>query len=247
MPAKRRRSFARDSASRLKMWDKKMNPEIYSEYLKATKPLAIPKVAKYQATHEYLISMVKSILGNYPEEFFILQEYMWYAQKMWKLVQSYSSEALKKEANALFLWYLAKGRNEMVLRGIARALGINIEDTDIIVGRITMKVIAKGTLVADGTEQTVVEYVASGDELAKISGYLDLQNMVAGDEIIIRVYVKMLPDADYKLLHSYDFSGKQEEPALYFLPKLSGYAFKVTLQQTSGTYKSFNYLFTRGS
>jgi len=120
MPARRRASSTRDAISRLKMWDRKMNADVYAEYLKATKPLAIPKIAGYQTTHEYLISMVKSILQDYPEEYPILQEYMWYAQKLWKLTQTYHSEALKKEANAIFLSYLARATSVVVAHGLAK-------------------------------------------------------------------------------------------------------------------------------
>jgi hypothetical protein len=70
--------------------------------------------------------------------------------------------------------------------------------------------------------------------------------MDAGDVVTIRVYVKIREDSDYKLYRSETFEGKQGEPALYMLPRLSGFAFKATLQQTAGAYKSFDYLFVKG-
>jgi len=64
--------------------------------------------------------------------------------------------------------------------------------------------------------------------------------------IIIRSYVKLGPDRDYVLYDSETFTGMQAEPALHLLPRLSGYAMKITIEQTEGTYKSFDYLFVKG-
>jgi hypothetical protein len=105
-------------------------------------------------------------------------------------------------------------------------------------------VLVQGTITADGTEQTVVEYTGN---IAQISGYIDLSNMEDGDAVTVKLYVKIKPDGGYKLYHAETFNDKQEEPALYILPKVTGTAYKVTLQQTKGTYKSFDYLFIKGS
>jgi len=247
MPARRRRSYVRSPYLRLKMWDAKMKGDIYEIQLEAVKPLALPIVGSYQATHELLISRVKEILSRLNSEPSLLQEYMWYAEKMWKLTQRYGSDALQKEADALYLWYLARGRNDIALRMIAQALGIKISSLEHIVEKtlapILTSIIGKGTLMADGSEQSLIEYAG---EIATISGYIDLSNMDEGDTVIIRCYVKIREDSDYKLYRSETFEGKQPEPALYILPKLSGLAFKTTLQQTAGAYKSFDYLFVKG-
>lgn len=245
MPARRRRSMDRSPINRLEMWNRKMNPSVYATVLEKTKPLALPKVAGYQVTHEYIISLVKSALQNYPSEIAIMQEYMWYAEKMWKISQKYKSTALQNEADALFLYYLARGRNENALRTIALAFNIKISSSDIIFERIgvpaLLSIIGKGTILTDGTEQTILTYVG----LAIIQGYIDLSNMTEGDEVTIRIYVKIKETGDYKLYAPETYYGKQPAPAIYVTPKLSGYAFKVTIQQTQGTYKSFDYLFTK--
>jgi len=107
---------------------------------------------------------------------------------------------------------------------------------------VLLKVIGEGTLTADGTEQTVIEYVGT----AMIQGYIDLQNLSDGDVVRFRIYVRIKEDGDYKLYADDTYSGVQPQPALYFVPRLSGYAFRVTLQQTAGVYRSFDYVFVRG-
>jgi hypothetical protein len=104
-----------------------------------------------------------------------------------------------------------------------------------------LSIVAQGTVTADGTEQTIIEYTGK----ASLSGYIDLSNMQSGDTVTVRVYVKIRRDGDYKLYQAETFSNKQDEPALYILPKATGYAYKVTIQQTSGVYKSFDYLFIK--
>ena len=230
------------------MWDRKMSGEVYATLLPKLKELARPRVSGYQAIHESLIATVKNALSGFPSELSILQEYMWYAEKMWRLSTTYSGNALQKEADALYLWYLARGRNDLALRVVARSLGINISPTEEIVDRvlspILLRILRKGTLVADGSEQTLIEY--SG-VVALISGYVDLSNMTDGDEVAITSYVKIKEDGDYIPYRREVFTGKQPEPALYILPRPAGLAYKVTLQQTAGMYKSFDYLFIKGT
>jgi len=246
MPARRRRTASRSPSQRFRMWDAKVKGDVYATQLKAVKPIVLDRVATYQATHEYLISMVRNIVGQSGDEGALIHEYLWYAQKLWKFAHTYKSKALQLQSDALFLWYLARGRNEVILRTVALALGIKISSTENIIERIWVPIllqeIGKGTLIADGTEQTLLEYVG----MAMIQGYIDLQNMTEGDTVRIRAYVKIIEDGDYKLYEEEVYSGAQPQPALYFVPKLSGYAFKATLEQIAGVYKSFDYVFVRG-
>jgi len=247
MPARRRRSLSRSSVERAELWDKKMSGDVYATLLPDLKKNAMGKVISYQATHEYLISIVKSVLSKFGVEAFLLQQYMWYAEKLWRLTQEYKSDALQKEADALYLWHLARGGNDLALRGVAKALGINISTIEDIVEKtlspIILKIIGQGTITTNGTEQVVIEYTGS---ISSISGYIDLSNMVDGDSITINAYVKIKETGDYVLYRPETYSNKQTEPALYVMPRLSGYAFKVTIQQTQGSYKNFDYLFVKG-
>jgi hypothetical protein len=99
---------------------------------------------------------------------------------------------------------------------------------------------AKGTIVADGSEQVVMEVSGS----VRVSGYISLANMEAGDTVIIKQYMKLL-NGEYKRYASETYTGAQENPIVYITPKELASAIKVTLQQTSGTYKTFDYLFIK--
>jgi len=246
MPARRRRTASRSPSQRFRMWDAKVKGDVYATQLKAVKPIVLDRVATYQATHEYLISMVRNIVGQYGDEGALIHEYLWYAQKLWKFAHTYKSKALQLQSDALFLWYLARGREEVLLRTIASSLGIKISSSEEIWERIgvpaLLAVIGKGTLTADGTQQILLEYLGT----AVIQGYIDLSNMAEGDQVRIRSYVRIREDGDYKPYGDEIYDGIQPQPALYHMPRLSGYAFRVTLQQTAGVYKSFDYLFVRG-
>jgi hypothetical protein len=103
-----------------------------------------------------------------------------------------------------------------------------------------LKPFAKGTLVADGSEQVVMEITGS----ARVSGYISLANMEAGDTVVIRQHIKLL-NGEYKRYASETYTGVQENPIVYITPKELASGMKVTLQQTSGTYKTFGYTFVK--
>jgi hypothetical protein len=99
-----------------------------------------------------------------------------------------------------------------------------------------------GTVVADGTEQVVVECL----ELARLVGYIDLGEMSPGDTVVIRQYMRLKPGGRFKVYESETYTGPQtDKPIVYVKPKESDYGVRVTLQQTSGVFKSFDYNFLR--
>lgn len=95
------------------------------------------------------------------------------------------------------------------------------------------------TITADGKEQTIIKTNIVG----LISGYVDLENMKSEDEIVIRMYIRVTENGEYAFYHSDTYSGVQEESVLRIEPKESDNGLKVTLQQTKGTFKSFDYDF----
>jgi len=157
MPARRRRTLSRSPFLRAQMWDAKVTGEDYARILPRVKPQASGLVAQYQATHELIISNVKNTLTRLNIESHLQHEYVWYAQRLWKLAQTYKGKALQREADALYLWYLARGRNEVALRAIAASMGIKISSTEDIVGDVLapvlIKEVGRGTIVTDGSFQ----------------------------------------------------------------------------------------------
>jgi hypothetical protein len=103
--------------------------------------------------------------------------------------------------------------------------------------------LAKGTLVADGTEQVVVETRTPG----RIMGYIDLQEMALGDTVVIRQYIRVRPDGGaFKKYAEESFSGAQAVPIIYIRPKESANnGIRVTLQQTAGVMRSYDFSFLR--
>ena len=100
-----------------------------------------------------------------------------------------------------------------------------------------LKPLAHGVVKADGTEQTLVEYVGIG----VVEGYIDLGEMEDGDEVIIAQYVRVNYQTGWKRYAREVYTGKQVDPALYLTPKPCDYALKITLQQTKGILRSFIY------
>jgi len=88
--------------------------------------------------------------------------------------------------------------------------------------------------VMDGTEQTLFE----STELGEYSGYIFLDQMQSGDEIVLRVYIKDVEDGNYKLRESVTLTGVQNFPAIEIRPIIGKVGIKVTAQQTSGTYRT---------
>jgi len=105
----------------------------------------------------------------------------------------------------------------------------------------TFEELTVGTLTADGTEQTVVEV----STLGTLEGYIDLSNMQAGDSVTIREYVKLKSDGAYRLYESATYTDAQSKPALHIVKLPTKYGIKVTLEQTAGTYRDYDYNFFR--
>lgn len=101
------------------------------------------------------------------------------------------------------------------------------------------QLLKENTLTADGTEQTVIEV----EGLINLEGYIDLNQMQNGDTVTLRRYIKITSNGDYKLHGEETYVGVQAQPLIRFPPLASYYGIKITLQQTSGTFKTFQYQF----
>jgi hypothetical protein len=107
--------------------------------------------------------------------------------------------------------------------------------------RYEFKVIVEGRIIADGTEQIILD--ANGGTV--VLGYVDLSEMQTGDVVVIKTYVKVRSDADYKIYASQEYIDAQSEPIVYILPKYTANGLRITLQQTKGVYRSFSYIFIK--
>lgn len=106
-----------------------------------------------------------------------------------------------------------------------------------------MKEYSKGSLVADGTEQALVEAVG----VVELQGYVELSEMQGGDAVVIRQYMKLKTLSLYKKYAEDSYDGVQPQPCIFVKAKPSVYGVKVTLQQTAGLPRGFDYLwFVKG-
>lgn len=98
-------------------------------------------------------------------------------------------------------------------------------------------VVNSGTATADGTEQTL-HSTSTG---AHYSATVDLTNLASGDVVEIRVYKKVLTGSTLKQVDIYTFSGTQTSPN-FFIPFVSSpFGYKLTLKQTSGANRNFEW------
>ena len=101
-----------------------------------------------------------------------------------------------------------------------------------------------GTITADGTEQTLVIFNEPLGTFAPRVLFIDLDNMVFGDTIIIRIYYRLSDGGTLKLWDSQTFTGI--DGGLVNLAKIldvnlhpNRHGFQVTLQQTAGANRAY--------
>ena len=99
----------------------------------------------------------------------------------------------------------------------------------------TIAPLKSGNLHADGSEQTMLEYVGSG----RITGYVDLSQMQAGDSITVRQYIRVLPGGSWSKYAEESYSPPYANNTLYVWPRECDYGMKITLQQTLGVLRSY--------
>lgn len=102
-----------------------------------------------------------------------------------------------------------------------------------------LEIVAEGTLTADGTEQTVAELTS--DLPVKFQGWINLDNMDLGDKVTIKTYAKN--QAGVYKTHAVElYADVLEQPMVNLITKVTE-AYWVTLQQTSGIYRDYDYRF----
>jgi hypothetical protein len=101
--------------------------------------------------------------------------------------------------------------------------------------------VAGGTKTADGTEQELVSVTGRG----KYEGWVDLANMASGDTVVVREYLRLKTGGSWRLYASTTYTGAQTEPAIHATRKLSEYGWRVTLQQTAGVMRTYDYEFLK--
>ena len=106
-------------------------------------------------------------------------------------------------------------------------------------GGAVLETVAEGSITADGTEQEVAEVLS--DSPVKLMGWINLDNMDLGDKVTIKTYAKN--QAGVYKTHAVElYADVLEQPMVNLMQKVTE-AYKITLQQTAGTYRSYDYRF----
>ena len=97
---------------------------------------------------------------------------------------------------------------------------------------------SQGTTTADGTEQTLWDVTTSKYFTAQV----DLQNMQSGDTTVIKRYSKVRAGSTLVMEWSETYTGAQTgKNIIYFPPWASDVEYKVTLTQTAGTFRNYDF------
>ena len=227
------------SIKRLVKWVAKTEPDLMDQTYRLMRDIMVERATAFQAKHQAQIIRVRNLVERYVDNPFLKMPYVSYGQRIAKIAEKYQGTAAINAAVGELLLWKHRGLDEIILISIARLFNLDLAmHVPTLVERI-----AEGAVTASEEETVILDY---DGPLAMVSGWIDLSPMREGDEVTIRLYVKLRRGEEYRLYASDQFKGRQEEPAIYLTPKLSAYGYKVTIQQTSGTPKTFSYFFAKG-
>jgi hypothetical protein len=100
------------------------------------------------------------------------------------------------------------------------------------------------TLTTNGTQTAVIgtEHTLTTQTTNKFfTAYIDLTNMVSGDTVEIRVSLIIKAAGSHILYYLGTYSGAQTNPLVYIPSLPSDISWKLTLKQTTGTGRNFDY------
>jgi hypothetical protein len=101
----------------------------------------------------------------------------------------------------------------------------------------------EGSLLMTGAEQMLVE--KTDDKAGLLEGMINLTPMAAGDTVVVREYMQVLSTGTYAKYAEETYTDAQTIPLLQIMTRISTHDIKVTIQQTAGTYRTFEYSFVR--
>ena len=101
----------------------------------------------------------------------------------------------------------------------------------------------EGSLLMTGVEQTLVE--KTDDKAGLLEGMINLTPMASGDTVIIREYMQTISTGTYVKYAEETYIDAQAIPLLQLMTRISTHDVKVTIQQTVGINRTFEYSFVR--
>lgn len=102
---------------------------------------------------------------------------------------------------------------------------------------IAVKVLAEGTITSSAVEQDIINVTA--DKIQKIYGWININNMEAGDSIVIRTRLNGVIHAQE------EYSDVPVNGIVYVVERMidAGDVYRVTIQRTAGTDREYDYKF----
>lgn len=107
------------------------------------------------------------------------------------------------------------------------------------------EIIVDGSVVADGTIQTILNETAA--KIETVDGWINVNQMDAGDAVTITMTIDD-GSGEGNVSHAVEvYEDAQVEPQIYLTPHKvkAGAVVKLTLQQTAGVYRTFYFTFIR--
>lgn len=100
---------------------------------------------------------------------------------------------------------------------------------------------AEGSLAMTGPEQTLVQSELGVQH--HIEGMVDLSPVIAGDTVVIRIYMSIVTPLSYVKYAEETYTGPLSPSLMFIYTKVAKYGLKVTAQQTGGAYRTLKYQF----
>lgn len=100
---------------------------------------------------------------------------------------------------------------------------------------------SSGTVTADGTEQTL----ATSTSNATFQPKVDLSNMAIGDAVELRIYTKVLTGSTLHQCWKGTYANVQVNPVAIGPMLASDFSYKLTLKQTAGTDRNYDWSLLR--
>jgi len=112
-----------------------------------------------------------------------------------------------------------------------------IKSKEVLAGTVAPSALSEPALVVDIPDQPD-EYI--------VEGYIDLSQMLTGDEVVIEEFLAV-DGASQRLLTKMTFANAQDEPIIRFHSKTikRDGKYKVQLTQTKGTLRKYPYYFIK--
>lgn len=102
---------------------------------------------------------------------------------------------------------------------------------------MALTIIGSGTITASGSEQALVTDTTGKAYVLVV----DTANMALGDELILRIYTKVLSGSTERLAYVGNFQHVQSEPNKYSAPVPADVSFRATLHQITGSGKAYDW------